>query len=58
MITSIFQKNIRPDQLSSLTEKEWEEIIATAIDFATEVCLSYENYISGDFAEKFKTSSL
>jgi len=55
MITSIYQNNIRPDQLSSLTEKKWEEIIATAVDFATEVCLSYENYISKDFAEKFKS---
>lgn len=55
MITSIFQKNLRPDQLSSLTEKTWSEIIAAAVDFATEVCLSYENYISGDFAGKFKS---
>ena len=58
MITSIYQNNFRAEVISSLSGKEWEVIIATAVDFATEVCLSYENYISGDFAEKFKTSSL
>ena len=28
----------------------------TSIDFAIEVCLTYDNYISHDFAEKVKTS--
>jgi fructokinase len=55
MITSIYQNNIRPDHLSNLVEKEWSEVIATAVDFATEVCLSYENYVSMEFAEKYKS---
>lgn len=53
-ITSIYCNNIRKDQLKKLTEKEWSGIITTAIDFATHVCLSYENYISPDFAKEQK----
>lgn len=55
MITSIYQKKIQPEHLSYLTEREWSEIIVTAVDFATEVCLSYENYVSREFAAQFKS---
>ncbi len=55
MTTSIFQNNIRNGQLEQLTEKEWTKIISTAVDFATHVCLSYENYISKEFAKELKT---
>ena len=55
MITSIYQNNILPSRLSSLPEKKWSEIITTAVDFATEVCMSYENYISREFAKKYKS---
>lgn len=54
MITSLYRQNIRTDQLGNIGKKEWDEIISTAVDFATEVCMSYENYISGEFADKFK----
>ncbi len=54
MITSIYQNDIRADQLGNLTEKEWEKVISTAVEFATNVCLSYENYISEKFANELK----
>jgi fructokinase len=54
MITSIYQNNFKNDQLDKLTEKEWVKIISTAVDFATHVCLSYENYISTEFAKELK----
>jgi fructokinase len=54
MTTSIFQNGIKNDQLEKLTEKEWAKIISTAVDFATHVCLSYENYISKEFAKELK----
>ena len=46
MITSIYQNNIKAGQLGNLADTEWSKIISTAVDFATHVCLSYENYIS------------
>jgi fructokinase len=54
MITSIYQNGITTDQLDTLTEHEWSKIIASAVSFATHVCMSYENYISEEFAKELK----
>ena len=54
MITSIYHNNISRDQLENLTEHEWSKIIALAVSFATHVCMSYENYISKEFAKELK----
>jgi fructokinase len=54
MITSIYRDNIKKDQLGNLTQREWSKIIETAVSFATHVCLSYENYISEEFANTHK----
>ncbi len=51
MLTSIYRNNITRDQLATIGEKEWKIIIGTAVEFATHVCLSYENYISEEFAK-------
>ena len=32
----------------------WSGIISMGVDFATEVCMSYENYISVEFASGIK----
>lgn len=52
MITSVYRNNISRDQLSAIGLKEWTSVIETAVDFATHVCLSYENYISVEFAKE------
>jgi fructokinase len=54
MITAIYNNGITRNQLEKLGEERWNRIVSTGVDFATEVCLSYENYISKDFARKFK----
>ncbi|MCX6254962.1 MAG: PfkB family carbohydrate kinase [Bacteroidia bacterium] len=54
MITSIYRNNIKMEQLEKLTEKEWSKVISTAVAFATHVCLSYENYISPEFAREMR----
>ena len=33
-------------------KKNWDKIIRTAIQFAEHVCMSYENYLSWDFARE------
>jgi fructokinase len=57
IIISIYRKDITAEMLTELTEKEWNEIVSTAVSFATHVCLSYENYISNEFAEKFRKTN-
>jgi fructokinase len=51
MLTSIYKNKIAGDQLHMIGEKEWNQIITSAVDFATHVCMSYENYISQEFAK-------
>lgn len=55
MITAIYKNNYQREQLQNLGEKEWSKIISTAVAFATHVCLSYENYISQEFAKELKS---
>ncbi|MGD0342689.1 MAG: PfkB family carbohydrate kinase, partial [Bacteroidales bacterium] len=57
MITSIYKNDIAPDRLKDLKEKEWSEIISMAVDFASDVCLSYDNYISRAFASRYFSAS-
>jgi fructokinase len=54
MITSIYRNNYAGEQLEKLTEHEWSKIITSAVAFATHVCMSYENYISKEFADELK----
>jgi len=54
MLTSIYRNKISGEQLNLIGEKEWSQIITSAVDFATHVCMSYENYISEEFAAKMK----
>ena len=50
ILYSLFQKNIQQNELFNLKSINWQEMINIGIDFATNVCLSEENYISTSFA--------
>jgi len=54
MLTAIYQNNLKRDQLEFLDEKDWSKIIYAAVAFATHVCMSYENYVSLEFAKEYK----
>jgi fructokinase len=58
MITAIYKNNFNRDQLEYLGETDWSKIISTAVSFATHVCMSYENYISAEFANELKIKSI
>ena len=53
IIYGLISNNIRLSDLNHLTVSDWEPIINTGTTLATEVCLSYDNYISKEFAERF-----
>jgi fructokinase len=57
MIAAIYKDSITKDDLSTMGNEKWLKVISSGVEFATEVCLSYENYISKDFATKFKSST-
>ena len=53
IIFGLLKNDITRDQLYELTQEEWNGIINHGIEFATDVCLSYENYISPTFAKNY-----
>lgn len=53
VIYGIIKNQIMYTDIASCNPEIWDDIIITAIDFATEVCLHMDNYISKDFAEKY-----
>jgi fructokinase len=58
IIAAVYNSDITGNDLQVTGVELWGKIISTAVGFATEVCLSYENYISRDFALKYKASGL
>jgi fructokinase len=56
LITSFYQGNFMAKDVSLLGMKEWEKIVSTAVDFASNVCLSYDNYIDTEFASKYRSA--
>ncbi len=42
------------DQIKELDRHQWKELIGVAIEFSKEVCLSYDNYLPVEYAEKVK----
>lgn len=54
MITAIFNNSIIKEDIVKMAEPEWAKLVSAGVDFATEVCMSYENYISKELASKYK----
>lgn len=54
IVYSLIKNNITYKGLAQLKVDDWEPIINTAIDFATHVCMSYDNYINDEFAGGYK----
>ncbi|MCC8147199.1 MAG: carbohydrate kinase [Bacteroidales bacterium] len=54
LVYGLMEKNISLPELNELSEREWENLVDKAKLFAAEVCGSYDNYVSIQFAEKLK----
>lgn len=54
MIAAIYNAGIGRDGIADLGGEMWARIVESGVGFATDVCMSYENYISREFAIKFK----
>ncbi len=50
IIWSLVTNEITKKDLEHMHERMWTKMIVNGIDFASEVCQSYDNYISYDFA--------
>ncbi|MEN8119435.1 MAG: PfkB family carbohydrate kinase [Bacteroidota bacterium] len=57
IVYSLIKNNIGIDDIPGLQKESWDKMIQTAISFSTEVCMSYENYVSKGFAKKLLSKS-
>ena len=57
IIWGLLKYGVNHSDLPSLGKEKWAQIIRCGIDFATEVCLSDDNYISARFASEYKSQS-
>ncbi len=55
-VYSLIANDIGYDDVSTLDKETWGRLINTAIQFSSEVCMSYENYVSKEFADKLKVN--
>jgi len=54
VVFGLHRAGIRKTDLPGLTADQWKEILQRAAAFSKEVCLSFDNYISPEFAAQFK----
>lgn len=57
IIYGLLKYDVRHADLPSLDQETWEKIIRCGMDLAAEVCQSYDNYISKEFAAKYVSQS-
>lgn len=57
IIYGLLKYDVRHADLPSLDQDTWEKIIRCGMDLASEVCQSYDNYISKEFAAKYASQS-
>jgi fructokinase len=45
VLCELYQTDVTRDQVATLEKADWERILQRGIDFATEVCMSQENFV-------------
>jgi fructokinase len=55
-IYALLKYNITFDGLKNLEKKQWDKLVSLAVSFSSDVCQSYENYISKEFAQNLKNN--
>lgn len=56
ILLGMLKYGIRRQDLTCMKEETWRQIIRCGIDLAAEVCQSYDNYISKEFANAYASS--
>lgn len=54
LIYGLVQHEVHKENIGMVDLQIWEEIIRYGVGFASDVCMSYENYISNDFVKTLK----
>lgn len=54
LIRAVCDMNLDAGQVRSMGAESWKKVIDCGIDFATDVCLGYDNYISHKLASRYR----
>lgn len=54
VLYGIYRNNICRENLNTLSEEDWSRLIGYGIEFGSEACMSTSNYVSTEFAERYK----
>lgn len=54
IVYGLLKYDIRYEDLNTISEATWDKIIRYGMEFASEVCKSFDNSVSKEFAEKCK----
>lgn len=54
ILFGLLRQRIRHCDLDNLSPSDWDAVIRCGLDFSAEVCMSMHNYISTEFAERYK----
>ena len=57
LLYGLWKKGYKREEIGTLSQAQWEGLIATAIQFSREVCLSYDNYLPSGYAKHFKQNN-
>ena len=54
ILYGLYTGGIGRENLERLTQEDWSRLIRFGIEFGTETCMSTSNYVSKEFAQKYK----
>jgi fructokinase len=57
LLYGLWRNRYTRQQIPGLQAPEWESLIRGAISFSREVCLSYENYLPGEYARRIRQAN-
>ena len=54
ILFGLIHEDVYYDDLATLPEATWDKVVSYAIRFSAQVCQSYQNYVSNEFAQSLK----
>jgi len=54
LIRAVCDMNLDAEQVRSMGAVSWKKVVECGIDFATDVCMGYDNYISHGLASRYR----
>lgn len=54
ILYGLVRNEICHENLDNITPEEWSQLVGYGIEFGTEACMSTSNYVSTDFAQRYK----